>query len=176
MSLSEGVTRRLIPQNPVDRLLVKMIMWQRLPVIGRYVSMLLCFRGTEIPTEVMTGEPPLLMHGGAGVVIHPRARLGNRVIVLQGVTIGRADPWREDSCNSDSAVVVEDDVFLGANAVVLFKPGVPLTVARGSVVGANSTLTCSTGPWEIWAGTPARKVGMRSPEDVSEGYVPSRRR
>jgi serine O-acetyltransferase len=56
--------------------------------------------------------------------------------------------------------VIEDDVIIGAGAVVLFSRGT-LTVARGTIVGANAVLTRSTGENEIWAGVPARRVGVR---------------
>jgi len=57
-------------------------------------------------------------------------------------------------------IVVEDDAILTTGAKVLCKEGV-LHVRRGSVVGANAVLSQSTGEWEIWAGNPARCVGMR---------------
>jgi acetyltransferase-like isoleucine patch superfamily enzyme len=54
-------------------------------------------------------------------------------------------------------VRLADDVWLGAGCVVL--PGV--TIARGSVIGANSVLSKSTGEYEIWVGAPAQRVGER---------------
>ncbi len=36
-----------------------------------------------------------------------------------------------------------------------------LTIGAGTVIGANAVLTSSTGPGEIWAGSPARKVADR---------------
>jgi serine O-acetyltransferase len=45
---------------------------------------------------------------------------------------------------------------------VLGKAGV-LQVGRGTVVAANAVLLNSTGEAEIWAGVPARRVGMRPP-------------
>src|SRR6478752_1708722 len=56
-------------------------------------------------------------------------------------------------------VVVHVKTRIG-HAVVTSGRGV-LTVGEGTVVGANSVLTVSTGKWEIWAGAPARKVGER---------------
>lgn len=57
-------------------------------------------------------------------------------------------------------VVVEDNAVLCAGATVICKMGT-LTIANGTVVGANSVLTQSTEPNEIWAGVPARLVGKR---------------
>jgi dTDP-4-amino-4,6-dideoxy-D-glucose acyltransferase len=57
----------------------------------------------------------------------------------------------------NSPVVFERFSCAGVNSVVL--PGV--TLAEGSVVGANSTLTKSTEPWTIYVGSPARPVKIR---------------
>ena len=54
-------------------------------------------------------------------------------------------------------IVVGDDVWLGAGAVVL--PGVE--IGNGAVVGANSVVTRSIPANEIWAGVPAKKIGER---------------
>ena len=36
-----------------------------------------------------------------------------------------------------------------------------LIVGKGTIVGANSVLTKSTGENEIWAGVPAKRIGFR---------------
>lgn len=54
-------------------------------------------------------------------------------------------------------VVLEDFSCLGVNSSVM--PGI--TLAEGSVVGANSVLTKSTEPWTIYVGSPARPVATR---------------
>ncbi len=54
---------------------------------------------------------------------------------------------------------------LGVNSVVM--PGV--TLAEGSVVGANSVLTQDTEPWMIYVGSPARAIKMRDSKLILEG-------
>ncbi len=54
-------------------------------------------------------------------------------------------------------VTIEDDVWIGANAVIT--PGV--TLARGTVVGAGAVVTESTEPYTIVGGVPARRIGDR---------------
>ena len=56
-------------------------------------------------------------------------------------------------------IVLEEDVWLGVNVAVL--RGV--RIGRGAVVGANSVVTKSIPPNELWAGAPARKIKDRPP-------------
>ncbi len=51
-----------------------------------------------------------------------------------------------------------------ANSVVL--PGV--TMAEGSVLGANSLLKENTEPWTVYAGSPARPIRQRSKDKAYE--------
>jgi carbonic anhydrase/acetyltransferase-like protein (isoleucine patch superfamily) len=54
-------------------------------------------------------------------------------------------------------ISVGDDVWFGAGSTVL--PGV--TIAPGSVIAAGAVVNSDIGANEIWAGVPARRVGMR---------------
>jgi acetyltransferase-like isoleucine patch superfamily enzyme len=54
-------------------------------------------------------------------------------------------------------IVIEDDVWIGANAVIL--PGVK--VGKGAVVGAGSVVTRNVEPFSIVGGNPARIIRMR---------------
>lgn len=49
--------------------------------------------------------------------------------------------------------------FVGVNAVVM--PGV--TVGEGAVIGAGAVVTKDVPNWEIWAGVPAKRIGVRNP-------------
>lgn len=55
-------------------------------------------------------------------------------------------------------VIIEDGVWIGANAFI--GPGV--TIARNSVVGANSVVTKSIPANEIWGGVPARLIRRKT--------------
>jgi acetyltransferase-like isoleucine patch superfamily enzyme len=56
---------------------------------------------------------------------------------------------------ADAPVVIEDDVWIGAGAIVL--PGV--TVGRGAIVGAGAVVTGPVAPFTIVGGVPARPIG-----------------
>ncbi len=61
-------------------------------------------------------------------------------------------------------VVFEDFANTGANVIIF--PGVRL--GEGSVIGAGSLVKESTEPWTIYAGVPARPVGMRPRDKMLE--------
>jgi galactoside O-acetyltransferase len=93
-----------------------------------------------------------------------RIVIGNNVIIAPNVVvraadhgISRAAPIRYQP-HRRGEIIIEDDVWLGSNAVVT--SGV--TIARGTVVGAGAVVTRSTEPYSIVAGVPARKIGERA--------------
>ncbi len=130
------------------------------PVAGYLAYYLLKMLGVEFPRSVKLGRDFELAHGGVGVVIHSTASIADRVKIYPGVTLGRADIYLPAEKSAYEGIVIEDDVILAPGAKVLCKQGV-LVVARGTVVGANAVLLQSTGCGEIWAGVPARRIGLR---------------
>lgn len=133
---------------------------RRWPVFGKLAYFTLKLLGIEIPTSVEIGDGFQIEHGGFGVVIHSKTRIGKGVKVYPGVTVGRADIYRPISQSRFEGVVIEDEAILCPGAKVLCKEGV-LKVGKGTVVGANAVLLQSTGEDELWAGMPARCVGSR---------------
>lgn len=59
---------------------------------------------------------------------------------------------------------IGNDVWIGARATIL--PGV--SIADGAVIGAGSIVTKNVGPYEIWAGNPARLIRKRFDEETIE--------
>lgn len=143
----------------------RLVYARQLPIIGKLSYYLLKILGSEIPMSVDVGEGFLLEHGGHGVVVHSKARIGRGVHIYQGVTIGRADIYQPMDKSKFEGVVIEDDVILCPGCKVLCKEGI-LKVGAGTVVGANAVLLESTGEYEIWAGSPARRVGSRPREEA----------
>jgi acetyltransferase-like isoleucine patch superfamily enzyme len=54
-------------------------------------------------------------------------------------------------------ITIEDDVWIGANSVVL--DGV--TIGRGAIIGAGTVVTKDVRPYAICVGNPARVIGDR---------------
>ncbi len=60
---------------------------------------------------------------------------------------------------TDAPVRIEDDVWIGFNAIIL--KGV--TIGRGAVVGAGSLVTKDVAPFTVVAGSPANVIGSAQP-------------
>jgi acetyltransferase-like isoleucine patch superfamily enzyme len=90
--------------------------------------------------------------------------IGDYVLIGSNVTIssgrhpieGRLPPVFARPSVPDP-IVIEDDVWIGAGAVIM--PGV--TLRRGTVVGANAVVTKDTDEYAVVVGIPARKIRDR---------------
>ncbi|MDA3924601.1 MAG: acyltransferase [Kiritimatiellae bacterium] len=88
--------------------------------------------------------------------------IGDHVLIGSGalITDNDAHPISPDDRRLGCAgiskpIVIEDDVFIGARAIVL--KGV--TIGKGSVIGAGAVVSKSVPPYSICVGNPAKVVG-----------------
>ncbi len=96
--------------------------------------------------------------GGGGVTIGNYVGLGPDVKIWS-VNHRFEDPdtpWMQQGWDKEP-VIIEDDVWLGANCFVM--PGV--TIGRGAILSAGTILTKSVPAFAIVAGNPGRVVGWR---------------
>lgn len=98
---------------------------------------------------------------GLGNTIIGPARIGNHVNLAQNITVTglnhnfqETDKRIDEQGVSTNLVTIEDDVWVGANAVIL--PGV--TLGTHCVVAAGSVVSRSVPPYSICAGSPARII------------------
>ena len=68
-----------------------------------------------------------------------------------------SSPIRTQAITSSGDIILEDDAWLGASAMVL--DGV--TVGRGAVIGAGSVVTKDIPPYSVAVGVPARVIRRR---------------
>ena len=120
--------------------------------------------GVTIRDQVEIGDNAVIMMGAVinigsvigestmidmNVVLGGRATVGKRCHIGAGAVLaGVIEP------PSAEPVVIEDDVLIGANAVVL--EGVK--VGKGSVVAAGAVVTDDVPPYTVVAGIPAKKI------------------
>jgi acetyltransferase-like isoleucine patch superfamily enzyme len=109
----------------------------------------------------------------SGVTINATAgvSMGNNTLVGPGVKI-----WSINHCYADTRipimdqgfaygpVVLEDDVWVAANAVIL--PGV--TVHHGAIVAAGAVVSKDVPPLCLVGGVPARAIGRRGDSIICE--------
>jgi acetyltransferase-like isoleucine patch superfamily enzyme len=112
--------------------------------------------------------PFCLIYGNGGVAIGRNVLVaGHSSINTVSHSAERCDIPVNDQPVVIDPVVIEDDVWIGLNAVVL--QGV--TIGHGSIVGAGAVVTKSIPPWSIAVGVPAQVIGRRqgAPESENAG-------
>ncbi|NLP45444.1 MAG: acetyltransferase [Epulopiscium sp.] len=66
-------------------------------------------------------------------------------------------PMMDQGDGDTKAVVIEDDVWLGARVIIL--PGV--TIGKGSIIGAGAVVTKDVEPYSVMGGNPAKVIKKR---------------
>jgi acetyltransferase-like isoleucine patch superfamily enzyme len=94
----------------------------------------------------------------AGITIGNRVLIGADVRILDNDIhpLGPAGRRYAHDSVATAPIVIEDDVFLAASAIVLKGT----TIGKGSIVGAGSIVTRDVPPYAIVAGNPARVIGQ----------------
>ena len=96
---------------------------------------------------------------GPGVHIHGGNHITNKVGVYM-------DQVKKEP-GSDPEITIEDDVGIGANAIIL--SGVH--VGQGAVIGAGSIVTNDVPPYEIWVGNPAKRIKNSFSQEEYQEHV-----
>ncbi len=101
--------------------------------------------GIDIHPGATIGENFFIDHG-TGVVVGETARIGDRVRLYQGVTLGAKSFPLDEKGNPikgiDRHPIVEDDVVVYAGATILGR----IIIGKGSSIGGNVWLTASVPP------------------------------
>ncbi|MQA00650.1 MAG: serine acetyltransferase [Dehalococcoidia bacterium] len=121
---------------PHARLLLNLNAW-RSTRIGRLVRVgkLARIWGIVLGSEVFENcNRTVVLRHPHGIIIHRQARIGDRVVIMQGVTVGAR--------GRRNIPTVEDDVYIGAGAKVLGD----IVVGRGARIGANAVVTRDVAP------------------------------
>jgi acetyltransferase-like isoleucine patch superfamily enzyme len=101
--------------------------------------------------------PYTIINGGGNVMI------GKKIVFARNISVNANDHEHKRFANiMDQGfvyndVIIEDDVWLGANVCV--NKGV--TIKKGSIVGANAVVTKNTDPYSINVGVPSKKISER---------------
>jgi len=146
-----------------------LLAWKRLRILRGGILWLF---GASTPLVVLISEGvrvyfPWSLKIGQHVAIGPRVnfynlggvRLGDRVVISQDAYFcgGTHDYTHPRYPLVRGAIIIEDDVWVGAGAFI--GPGV--TVGRGAVVGARAVVMKNVPAWKVVAGNPAHVIKDR---------------
>lgn len=139
-------------------------------IIGDYTEIydFVCIRSVGGNGDIKIGahcyiNPSCVLYSGNGIT------LGDYVLLAPGVMLlptnhafsSRSTPIRHQGfLPSKNGIVIEDDVWIGANSVVLDGAH----IGKGAIIAAGSTVLGNVPPYEIWGGGPAKKLRDREGE------------
>ena len=103
--------------------------------------------GADIPITTRIGKGLLIPHPN-GIVIHPRAEIGDNCLIHQQVTIG----VKRGNTNPP---VIGEHVDIGAGAKIIGQ----IAIGNHALIGANSVVVKDVAPYAIVAGIPAKVIG-----------------
>ena len=132
---------------------------REVPVLGIIGRILMHFISVDIPRGVIFGKNVTLVHNCYGTVMHELTIIDEGAFIYHNVTLGRKYPY-----GKFGGIVVGKRAMISAGAKVLAGEET-LIIGEGAVVAANAVLTQSIGPYEIWAGIPAKRIGVLDPND-----------
>jgi serine O-acetyltransferase len=129
------------------------LMGRLLSEISRWIT------GIEIHPGARIGRRFFIDHG-MGVVIGETAEIGDDVLIYQGVTLGGTSLKKEKRHPT-----IEDYVMISAGAAVIG----PVTIGRGSRIGAGAVVVSSAPPYSTIVGIPGKIVeGERPRADFAD--------
>jgi acetyltransferase-like isoleucine patch superfamily enzyme len=103
------------------------------------------------------------------VVLGDRSAIGPRVTFVAAsypdMSCLRECPELKEGFTFGSTITVGEDVWIGANAVIL--PGV--SIGRGAVIGAGAVVRSDVSAWTVVAGVPARRIRAITPPGDDAG-------
>jgi serine O-acetyltransferase len=115
--------------------------------------------GIEIHPGAKIGRRFFIDHG-MGVVIGETTEIGDDVLIYQGVTLGGTSLKKEKRHPT-----IEDHVMISAGASVIG----PVTIGRGSRIGAGAVVVSSAPPYSTIVGIPGKIVeGERPRADFAD--------
>ncbi len=111
-----------------------------------------------LPYQAVIEPDVHLEHYGLGVVVHPNVTLGHGVRIYQHATIATRT-W----VGSPARIVIEDNVLIGAGAVIISRPDTSMIIGAGASIGANAVVTKDVLPGAVMVGVAA------TPRSTSNG-------
>lgn len=110
----------------------------------------------EISCEIQQTIPKTTkIHHMVGIVICSRAKLGENIEIYPGVKIVEKIIHQGKKIEYQ-APTIKNNVIIFSNACIIGE----ITIKENSIIGAGSVVTKNIPKNEVWAGNPAKKIGM----------------
>jgi len=143
------------------------------PFLPRLISQFARFmtNGIEIHPGAQIGKRFFIDHG-AGVVIGETTVIGNNVMLYHQVTLGATGWWRHSPGRKQKRhPTIEDDVTIGVGAALLG----PITIGKGSKIGAMTLVLESVPPNSVVASKPAELLvkggeALEKHQELTQGW------
>ncbi len=100
--------------------------------------------GIQIHSSTKIGGGLYIGHG-VGIVIHPKAIIGDNVNISQFLTIGS---------NHGTPAIIEDNVYIGPNVCLVEN----VRIGTHSKIGAGAVVTKDIPAYSVAAGVPAKVI------------------
>ena len=164
------IIQTLVKLNALYRRLIERGLLKTLARHGNNCRILYPFTWTRqniyLGNDVFVNRNSTFMSSDAKILIGSKVMIGPNVTMITGNhnyrNVGRyMFDVKDKSTDDDVDIIVEDDVWIGSNAIIL--KGV--VIGRGAIIGAGSVVTSSVKSYAIVAGNPARLVKMRFTDD-----------
>jgi serine O-acetyltransferase len=95
--------------------------------------------GNSLSARASVGPKIWLGHHAFGIVVHDNVEIGRQVTLWHNCSL-------EVRGDAATRLVLEDEVNVGANAVILTPPGRSLRIGRGARIGAGAVVTRDVPP------------------------------
>ena len=130
---------------------------RRMGLIARLLKMInfVVFHAV-LPYQAEIERDIQLQHFGLGIVVHPNIKIGHRVKIYHYATLA-TETW----IGSEYKIFIEDDVLIGAGAVVIGRSDQSLTIGKGAKIGANAVVTKDVLPGSTVVGVPANPITLK---------------
>jgi len=135
----------------------------KMHLLARAISQFSRFlTGIEIHPAAKIGKNLFIDHG-MGVVIGETTEIANNVTLYHGVTLGGISPAENSSSqvNQKRHPTLHDNVIVGSGGQILG----PISIGKGSRVGANAVVTKDVPENSTMVGIPAKNINKDSSTD-----------
>jgi galactoside O-acetyltransferase len=133
--------------------------------------------GVTISTELIMGDyihiaPYVVVIGGeqSKLILEDFSFVASGTKIVCGTEdytgVGLVGPTIPKELRVINHTTVKFEKYAGCGVNCIIMPGI--TLAEGSILGANSLLTKDTQPWTIYVGSPAKPIKIRDKDKIIE--------